>query len=237
MGSTRLEPLPPDFVRSREGLHRLAEQVVKLAREHLTGEFSLVATPGGFGTPVFGPDNAQVRVEGGDLVVTVGGEERREPISSLRAAAKLAADLLPADLEVGDEPLDVDPAASQALGRWYGLGEQLLEQLRAEARPGDDPTQPTLWPEHFDIAIETGPERAGRRANYGLSPGDEEHEDPYLYVGPWTAKPEGELWNAKGFTGAELDYAKLQAADDPLQTALDFCRARKEALDSMEVVK
>ena len=47
-------------------------------------------------------------------------------------------------------------------------------------------------------------EAAGQRANYGASPGDEDHAEPYVYVGPWTAEVDGELWNATGFTGAEL---------------------------------
>jgi hypothetical protein len=230
----QLETLPAGFPQTREGLHLLAEQVVKVAREHVTGEFSLVATEDGFGTPVFGPDNAQVRVEAGDLVVTVGEGERREPITTLRAAARLAADLLPENLELGDEPLGVDPEASRVLGRWYGFGEQLLEKLREEAGPTDEPSEPTLWPEHFDIAIEMGSDVEGSRANYGFSPGDENHDEPYLYMGPWSAKPKGKLWNAKGFTGAELSYAELAASGDPTATALDFCLTRKRALEELE---
>ncbi len=204
---------------------------MKLAREHVSGEFSLIATPGGFGTPVFGPDDAQVRVEGGYFVVVAGGEERREPITTLRAAAALAADLLPGDLELDAEPLGVDPESSSALGRWYQFGEQVLESLRADAGDDDAPTAPTLWPEHFDIAIEMGAEGAGKRANYGLSPGDEDHGEPYLYVGPWTAKPAGELWNAQGFTGAEMAYSELLEAEEQVAAALEFCRRRKQALD------
>lgn len=230
----QLQPLPVSFAETTLGLHRLAEQVVKLAREHVSGEFSLIATPGGFGTPVFGPNDAQVRVEGGDLVVVAGGEERREPITTLRAAANLVAGLLPEDLELDAEALSIDAESSSALGRWYGFGDQLLDALCTEAGPADAPTPPALWPEHFDIAIEMGSEEAGKRANYGLSPGDEDHEEPYLYVGPWIAKPEGGLWNGKGFSGAELGYSELVGADDQFAAALDFCRRCKQALDELE---
>jgi hypothetical protein len=223
MASNPLDPLPRDFARSRAGLHRLAEGVIKLTREHVTGEFSLIATPGGFGTPVFGPHDAQVRVEAGDLVVKVGEDERRAPITSLRAATQLAADLLPDDLDLDDEPLGVDPEASHALGRWYALGEELLQRLRAEARAEHKPTEPILWPEHFDIAIVIG------EANYGFSPGDEAHAEPYAYVGPF-GPVEGELWNATGFAGAELTYAELLAGPDPRAAALEFFTTRKEAL-------
>src|SRR5690348_1900878 len=91
----RLKPLPRDFTRTREALHRLAEQVVKVTREYATGEFSLIATPGGWGTPVFGPEDAQVRVEGAELVVSTRKDERRAPITSIAAAAELCGDLLP----------------------------------------------------------------------------------------------------------------------------------------------
>jgi hypothetical protein len=112
------------------------------------------------------------------------------------------------------QPLDVDPEGAARLADWYALGDDVLRALGGE---------PILWPEHFDLAIVIG------EANYGFSPGDEGHDEPYAYVGPFTAV-EGELWNATGFSGAELGYAELQAAEDPLAAALEFMTTRKEAL-------
>ena len=112
------------------------------------------------------------------------------------------------------EPLDVDPEAAAALADWYAFGDDVLRALGGE---------PILWPEHFDIAIVIG------EANYGFSPGDEAHEEPYAYVGPFNPV-EGELWNATGFPGAELTYAELLAAPDPRAAALEFFTTRKEAL-------
>jgi hypothetical protein len=231
MSELSLPPLPDGFARTRESLHRLGEDVIKPAREQTSGEFPLAQTPGGFGTPVFGEDN-QVRVEGVDLVVREGREERRAPISSLAAAAELIGPrLLPEPIDgLAAEPLQIDPAAAQALAAAYAVGQAALEQLAAAAGEGDAPTEPTLWPEHFDIAIEMGGESAGRRANYGLSPGDDDHPAPYFYVGPWSARPSGDLWNARGFPGAELGYAELLAAEDPRAAALEFMTTRKEAL-------
>ena len=81
---------------------------------------------------------------------------------------------------------------------------------------------------HRDRARRRG---RGRRANYGFSPGDEQHAEPYAYVGPWTAEVGGELWNATGFRGAELTYAELLAAPDQRAAALEFfTHAAKEAL-------
>jgi hypothetical protein len=232
MDERQLPPLPAGFAATREALHRLAEDVIKPAREQTSDEWTLTQTPGGFGTPVFGEGN-QVRVEGVELVVLEGGEERRAPISSLAAAAELIGpDLLPKPLaELSEAPLGIDPAAAEALAAAFALGAATLDRLRAAAGKGDQPSAPTLWPEHFDVAIEMGDEGEGRRANYGLSPGDADHGAPYFYVGPWSARPSGELWNAKGFPGAEIGYAELACGDDPVALAVEFALARKRALD------
>lgn len=231
MARIALPPLPPDYPRSRKALHRLAEDVIKAAREHETGEFSLVRTPGGFGTPVYG-GGRQVRVEGTELVVDSGPGERRAQITSLAAAVDLVGrDRLPAGLDPPGEPLGVDPAAAAALAAAFEAGEEILRRLSAGTDPGDEPTEPTLWPEHFDIAIELGNADGGLRANYGMSPGDENHPHPYFYVGPWDARPEGELWNGTGFPGAEISYEELAQAPDPVEAAVAFATRRKRALE------
>ena len=203
-----LEPLPSTFTETRDALHKVAEAVVAPARLP-SSEIALRYTRGGFGTPFFEQDgvDCQVRVERGDLVRQRGSEETREPL-----------------------PPEVDPASTTALGDFYGLACSVLEQLRADEADGD-PSLVQLWPEHFDIAIELGSESAGHRANFGASPGDDQHDEPYLYVGPWSSEVKGELWNAKGFTGAELTYSELIAAPDQRRAALDFMRERYEALN------
>jgi hypothetical protein len=202
----RLEPLPPNVAETRISLHKIAEAVVAPARKP-ENEISLRYTRGGYGTPFFreGGADCQVRVEHGELVRQRGSEETREPLP------------------------DVDIAAASALGDFYGFACSVLEQLRAD-EPDGDPTLVRLWPEHFDIAFELGSEAEGKRANLGASPGDEGHDEPYLYVGPWTAEVSGELWNATGFNGAELRYSELLEAEDQRQGALDFMRLRYRAL-------
>ena len=205
-----LTPLPPGFAETRTALHRLAEERLKPERERVTGRFGLRALPGGFGTAPFG-EGLQVHVEETDLVYRDGASVRREP-------------------------LGVDATAAAALATWFAFGAGVLEELRAETRLDQDPTPPQLWPEHFDIAIELGSEADGRRAGYGVSPGDEEHPEPYLYVTLWTARPErSQLWNANGFPGAELSYAELLVAGDRRSAALDFFRTRRDALQTLEV--
>lgn len=227
-----LTPLPPGFQATVASLHRVAEDLVAPARKP-DNEISLRATPGGFGTPEFEFEGSvrQVRIDGVELVQTVDGEERRAPLRSLAEAAEAVAELLPADSTHDDAPLDVDPAAAAALAAWYALGDEALGHLIAAAGPRQEPTIPRLWPEHFDIAVELGEEAAGRRANYGFSPGDEDHPEPYAYVGPWTAEVGGEMWTARGFRGAELGYRELRLESDPAVGVLNFFITRRDLLE------
>ncbi len=233
--SSGLSPLPDRFARTVAGLHRVAEALVAPARKP-DNEIALEAAPGGFGTPEFEYEGARqrVRVEADELVREVDGEQRRAPLGSLAEAGAILADLLPADAELDAAPLAIEADAARALGAFYGFGAEVLAALLAAAGPADEAMPPRLWPEHFDIAIELGSEAAGLRANYGLSPGDENHPEPYLYVGPWTATVAGELWQARGFSGAELSYAELLGAADRRAAALDFFTTRRDALQASE---
>jgi hypothetical protein len=187
-------------------MHRVAEDVVAAERMPVN-EIALEVTPGGFGTPEFEWEGSthQIRVEGTELVREVDGRQQ-------------------------SESLELDPSAADALAAWYAFGAAVLERLAADARPEDDASPPILWPEHFDVAIELGSEPDGLRATYGFSPGDQQHPEPYAYVGPWVAQAPGELWNADGFAGAEFAYADLLAAEDQVATALEFFTARRDAL-------
>ena len=228
----RLEPLPEGFRRTREALHRVAAEIVAPARKP-HNEIALRVTPGGFGTPPFEFDGVrmQVRVAGPMLVVSRDGEERRTRVGSLADAAGFVGEDLFPDGPPGDrEQLDVDSDAARALGELYAFSAAALERFRGVLAGSEEPSEIILWPEHFDIAFEAGPEARGLRANYGVSPGDEQHFEPYLYVGPWTATPGGELWNAVGFSGAELAYGELVTADDQIATAEEFFESRRRAL-------
>src|SRR5258706_8746749 len=92
LGSWRRLPALPSaadaLASTRASLHALAEQVVAPARRRATGKIGLRFTRGGFGTPFFGNDGrgVQVRIDDLDLVVARGTAERREPITTVRAA-------------------------------------------------------------------------------------------------------------------------------------------------------
>jgi hypothetical protein len=226
----RLPDVPGKLVPTRLALHALAERVISPARRKANTKIALRYTRGGFGTPFYGGD-VQVRVAGTELIVQEAGAERRAPITTLGAAADhIGRDALPDDVKLGGEPLEVDPAAAAFLGEWYGFAASVLEELRAGAGEELEPSRVQLWPEHFDLALELGASDAGERAAYGLSPGDELHPEPYLYVAPWVAPEPGELWQASAFKGAELSYAELLRDSDQRSRALEFFSARLAAL-------
>jgi hypothetical protein len=227
-----LQPLPQTFPATRDALHRVAEELVAPARKP-HNEIALRQTPGGFGTPEFEFEGrrTQVRVEGIELVLARDGEEERAELTAIAAGgALLGPGLLPDRLPDDDSPLDLDPAAAGRLADFYAFAAEALERAKSELGPDDDPSGTNLWPEHFDIAFEAGPDAAGKRANYGASPGDDDHAEPYVYVGPWSASTDGDLWNATAFNGAELGYGDLVAAGDSVAMAVDFMRSRHAAL-------
>ena len=227
-----LEPLPDSFAATRDALHRVAEEIVAPARKP-HNEIALRQTPGGFGTPPFDFEGKrmQVRVHGAELVLAAGGEETTAGLTTLADAGRfLGPALLPDGVPQDTAPLEIDPLAADRLGAFYAFADAVLRAFRERLPAGADASQINLWPEHFDIALEAGAEATGARANYGASPGDEHHPEPYVYVGPWTAPVEGPSWNANGFSGAELGYAELLAAGNPEAAALDLLATRFAAL-------
>ena len=232
----RLSQLPDTFADTRDALQRVAVQIVARSRSQATGRFGLRVTNGGFGTPEFGDDLTRVRVSGGLLVRESGGTggatSRAINIdgTSLARLAEFALVDLGVELDVGhdtpplgnvDESLAVDVAAAVALGSWYAIVAEALDRVVASAPGEASPTLVQVWPEHFDAALDLAA-APDRRTNLGGSPGDGFHNDPYLYVGPWTADRPGDerFWNAP--FGAVLGYDELSSAPDPITGAAAF---------------
>ena len=224
----RLESLPAEFVATTSSLHALAEHVIAPTRHAATGKIGLRWTMGGFGTPYLA-GGLQVRVERG---VLVDGDRRARP-ATLADAARFAGIGGGAPAEVyqpstpwrPDRAVTVEPLAAAALGDWFGFATSVLEQLRAEAVLDDAASRVQLWPEHFDVALQLG--APGAEANFGASPGDAEHGEPYLYVGPWVART-GAFWNEP--FGASLPYRDLLGAPDQRAAALEFLRTGRDLL-------
>jgi hypothetical protein len=122
-----------------------------------------------------------------------------------------------------DRPLEIDLDSARVLAHWFVYGFELLDRLRSHAAPDDDASEPQLWPEHFDAAIEMGSEEEGLRASYGASPGDRGHSEPYLYVSAWDEIDRSNpYWNDDAFKGSSFRYHLLVEADDPVEPGLDF---------------
>jgi hypothetical protein len=214
--------LSEQLAETRESLHALAEHVLCAARYRAMGRIGLQVVEGGFATPPFGDDQRTIGVDGTELVLRAAGQERRTPITTLRAAGEFAGvepgapsnvfkPATPCDL---DAPLVVDADAARRLADWYALGDAALRRLALEIAD-DRPSDVTLWPEHFDVGIRAG------EVNYGASPGDAQVAEPYLYVGPTgldLAATGDSFWNQP--FGAAITWEAI----DSVQDALDFFR-------------
>jgi len=216
------------YVRTREGWHTLAERVLAPALHAATGHIGLRALADGITTPPFGGDGRTLSLRGDELRDTrADGSLRAVPLTTLAGAAAFAGVPLGADTGVytattaADPATDVagDGALTHALAQWFAFGDRVLHAWTA-AHPDESPATVQLWPEHFDLGTDLGPDD-GRRANYGASPGDADHALPYLYVGPW-AKSDDPFWDAGSF--ARLSYETLAGSTDPEATAAEFFR-------------
>ena len=168
---------------TRRAWHGVAEILLAGPQHRASGTIRLRVVPGGFAT-VKAPE---LRVEGADLIA---GRQR------LALAGNTPAGLAAAvDVEAGvpdiyddhsgvreDEALVVDGAIAAYLADWFNAGDAALRRVVP-----DQP--PVLWPEHFDVSV------TENQVNYGVSPGDTWHNEPYAYVGPWAPK-QGGFWNA-----------------------------------------
>jgi hypothetical protein len=218
----------------------LAEHVLSRARYNANGKIGLRYTRRGVGTPWFRhlDRDAQVRIEGTNVVVHEDGETQSAPVTTVAAAAELAGVQPGAPEEVyapttsftPDAPLVLDARSVEFLGAWFGFATSVLEQLRAEADPVDEPSRVQLWPEHFDLSVDLGDEHAGRRGTFGASPGDDVDRDPYLYVTHWADVAEDEFWNEAHFPGASLTVVTLADASDQRASALRFLRRGRDLL-------
>jgi hypothetical protein len=215
-------------------LHRVAAHVLARRRFEVAGRFGLRAAPGGFATPAFGPEPEVVRVSAGMLVREVGARASVVAIasSSLRELAAFAGADIESEFTCGpdtpgagdvDAPLGLDENECARLAQWWALGWPVLDRMTTAADGVSDPATVQLWPEHFDAAT-TVTTRKAEQVNLGFSPGDGFSEQPYLYVGPWSAERPGDpgYWNAP--FGAVLHHDRVATAADPVAACLAFLR-------------
>jgi hypothetical protein len=217
---------------TRASLHALAEHVMAASQYARKRRIGLRQATGGFATQPYVVDGAERRVAvvGTELVVRddVRGEatERRVPITNLRAACCLAGGHLgmPSDAYRSsptpdpDAELAVDPAAAALFADFYALVQAALTVLAAELVE-ESPSEIQLWPEHFDVATTIS------TVNYGGSPGDGDHDRPYLYVGPFEPPPRGGFWNEP--FGASRDWSEIDGVDGAVRFFREGRAARR----------
>lgn len=206
MADRSLEP-------TRQALHALAEHLLAGDLSRRIGRIGLRPTPGGFGQPEHVEDGRRrrLRIDGASLVVLDGDVERWHALTTAGEAAAAAGVELgpptgayePSTAIDPDQALAIDLDAAAELCTWFDRVNRALEAVRrnhADAEPG----LVQLWPEHFDVACTID------EVNLGGSPGDADHPEPYLYVGPWTPRP-GSFWNEPW--GASLPWDEVPDVD------------------------
>jgi len=112
------------------------------------------------------------------------------------------------------------------LASWYTDAAMAISEVGATA---EEATELRVWPHHFDLGLLVVLESdaqgsATKTIGVGLSPGDESHAQPYLYVSPWPypsperlpGLPPPVQWHTDGHTSAILRGSDL-AALDPAQ--------------------
>ncbi len=153
--------------------------------------------------------------------------------------------LIPAHPVAQGQPFSfAAPEAFAELRRWFANNDRLCRKIEAET-PEASPVR--CWPHHFDLAtlIEFQPAQgrdSGRSIGVGMTPGDEDYCEPYLYVTPWPYPHDPPLpllagegqWHAEGWLGAVLTGPNLVAAGGAdeqslraagfLASALEACR-------------
>jgi hypothetical protein len=207
---------------TRASLHALAEHVMAASQYAHKGRIGLRQATGGFATQPFVVDGAERRVAvvGTELAVRDDrqGEatERRVPITNLRAAAGLTGGPVgmspdvyrPSPMPDPDGDLALDPGATALVADFYALVQAALTVFAAELA-GEGPSESQLWPEHFDLATTIS------EVNYGGSPGDAGHDEPYLYVGPFEPPAPGGFWNEP--FGASRPFGEITGVDEAVR--------------------
>lgn len=173
-------------VATRHQLQGIAESFVAGPQYRATGTIRLAVRQDGFSATTLA-----IAVHGTTLTWPGGSTALAGPVSAVAQASGLdigppagvyesVAELSP------DTILHLDADAADAIYRSLYAGGFAINAVLPEGHP-------VLWPEHFDVAA------TADEVNYGVSAGDDFHELPYAYVGPWdfaTSPRTGPLWNA-----------------------------------------
>jgi hypothetical protein len=180
---------------TRRAWHGVAELVLAGPQYRASGTIRLRVAPGGFATT----DEPALAVSH-DLLVTKAGQVGLDGATCADLASAIGAPVGPPEglyhggsgVAAG-EVLRFDPDALAVLGDAFTTGDHALRTFAPAITP-------VLWPEHFDVSVTV------EEVTYGVSPGDDYLDEPYVYVGPLTPRT-GPFWNAP--FGAAVPLATL----------------------------
>jgi len=175
------------YSRSRRALHGLAEGLLAGPQYATSGTIRLRVVDGAIAT-VAAPD---ARYLDGALVV----DGRRVPVGGTFGDLGTMVGLawsVPTHYSdhsglSADDAANVDVGDAATIIEWFARGQAAMTALWPDETP-------VLWPEHFDLGVSLD------EVNYGVSPGDAAHPEPYAYVGPWGFSPsaaDDAFWNAQ----------------------------------------
>jgi hypothetical protein len=184
---------------TRRLLHGVAEGLLAGPQHRACGRIALRIVPGGFATV----GRPALRLDGSDLVVD---EQRRMPLTgSLDEMGSATGYGYGEPVDVyhehsgtsASDRLDLDADAVREIIDWFVLGDAALRVLAANEVP-------TLWPEHFDVAILL------QDRSFGASPGDDFSGVPYAYVSD-SSLPRDDFWNAPfGASRPATDFGGIE---------------------------
>ncbi len=168
---------------TRRHLHGIGEGLMAGPQHRSCGRIQLRVVPGGFATT----GSPALRLDGAELVVD---DERRVPLTGRYAdigAATGGGFGEPTNYRdhsgvMAEQLIELDPDALDRLTALFVRADAALRVLAPQETP-------TLWPEHFDVAILLS------GTSFGVSPGDDDNPTPYAYVSD-TTRPRDDYWNA-----------------------------------------
>lgn len=150
---------------------------------------------------------------------------------------------LPYDMPGGargaDDAYDAE-GTKEALGElsnWVANADMALNQVAADySGPAPGPSSVRCWPHFFDIATlisldEDGAENK-RTIGVGMSPGDDNFDQPYFYISLWPVPDQSALtelpaighWRTEGFAGAVAPAESILASANQGGDMAEFLR-------------
>lgn len=172
-------------------------------------------------------------------------QSRGSPLS--RPLRRRELDIPPHRVGDGAAPFSAPEEHLQELARWFANADLLQREFAAQT-----PHASTVrcWPHHFDlgmlVSLEPAKGYSGKAIGIGLSPGDNNYDEPYWYVNPYPAPSANSLpplqagqWHDRGWVGAVLRGSELVRQEGSeqqaalglfyLRSAFDACRSILES--------